>query len=93
MATKANQKTTIALKLGVEARDKVTGFKGIVTGKAEYLTGCTQYGIVPKTGKTGSMKSTEWFDENRLEVVGKGMGVSKIKGPDNGGPQRDTPRG
>lgn len=39
------------IQLGNEARDKITGFTGIVTSRAEYLTGCTQYGLTPPGGR------------------------------------------
>lgn len=28
--------------LGQEVRDRLTGFSGVVTGRAEYITGCAQ---------------------------------------------------
>jgi len=79
--------------LGKEARDKVTGFTGIITGHCEYLTGCSQYGIQPKVDKEGKVPDTRWVDVNRCEIVGDGVevaNVSDIKNP--GGPQ-STPNG
>lgn len=35
--------------LGRKVRDKVTGFEGIVTGRATYLTGCDQYSRLSAT--------------------------------------------
>ncbi len=32
--------THYAIRLGVQAKDKVTGFKGTVTGYVQYLSGC-----------------------------------------------------
>ena len=82
------------LRLGVEGRDKVTGFTGIATGKAEYLYGCTQYVLVPKH-KKGVMeaKGGAWFDEGRIEVIGKGISAEEVKGTKNGGPNSDAPKG
>ena len=34
--------------LGKKAKDKITGFEGIIVGKIIYLFGCNQYGIAPK---------------------------------------------
>ena len=55
------------IELGNTVKDSITGFKGIVTGKAIYITGCVQYSV---TGK--SIKNTEplsfWFDEDRLTI-------------------------
>lgn len=67
----------------VHARDVITGFRGIVTGHADYITGCDQWLIQPDaTDKT--YNEAKWFDENRLEIVDttearikeKGLGVN-----------------
>lgn len=80
------------IELGVKARDKVTGFKGIITGRASYLTGCDQYSIVPPIDKDGKLSDGVWFDESRVEVIGKGVSVEDVVLPnDPGGPQRDAP--
>lgn len=50
-------------------KDKITGFQGTVTGRADYLTGCNQYLIVPKVKKDGEWKDGRWFDEQRLEKI------------------------
>lgn len=34
--------------LGKTLRDRITGFSGICTGHARYLTGCDQYLLNPK---------------------------------------------
>lgn len=60
------------LKLGVKARDKITGFEGIIIGRAQYITGCDQYVIAPKA-KKGRCESAQWFDEGRVEVTGAGV--------------------
>ena len=80
------------MQLGQKARDKVTGFEGTVTGRAEYLTGCTQYCLAPKTLPDGSIRSAEWFDEGRLETLEGGIAAADVAGERNGGPQRDAPR-
>lgn len=80
------------IELGKLAKDKVTGFQGIVTGRAQYLTGCTQYVVVPPVAVGGGFQHGEWFDEGRLEVVGDGVSVADVAGPTAGGPQRDAPR-
>lgn len=81
------------IKLGKEAQDKITGFKGIITGRAEYLTGCNQYILTPKV-KKGSASPAEgaWFDEGSLEIIGKGISAKEVQTADTlGGPQRDAP--
>jgi len=32
-------------KLGIIAKDKITGFEGMVTSRVEFLTGCNRYCI------------------------------------------------
>lgn len=79
------------IELGQKAKDKITGFKGILVGRCQYITGCDQYGIAPpaKDGKTGD---TNWFDEGRIEIIGKGVLPKEVKSKINGGPNRDCPR-
>lgn len=50
------------IELGLKARDKITGFEGVITGRAQYLTGCDQYVLVPPV-KDGQVQKSEWFDE------------------------------
>jgi hypothetical protein len=56
------------IRLGVEARDIITGFEGTVTGRCEYLTGCSQYNLIPKA-KDGAYIESRWFDEQRLMII------------------------
>ena len=52
-------------ELGAFARDRVTGFEGVIIGRVEYLTGCVQYSVAPKA-KNNEFKESQWFDESRL---------------------------
>lgn len=56
------------IELGSKVTDKITKVTGIVTGRAEYLTGCRQYGIGREVGDDGKMLETLWMDEDRLDV-------------------------
>lgn len=57
-------------ELGITLKDIVTGFKGIVMSRIEYLTGCNQYGICPKNlNKDGNPRDWQYFDEHRLQIV------------------------
>ena len=61
------------VNLGDKAKDRISGFEGIVIGKAEYLYGCRQVLVAPtKLTKDGKRPDGEWFDEERLEVVKAG---------------------
>lgn len=77
-------------KLGSKAKDKVTGFDGILIGRAEYLTGCAQYGIAPPA-KDGKIEQAQWFDETRIEIIGEGVSID-VSSSAPGGPNRDAPQ-
>jgi len=80
------------LKLGVKAKDIVTGFEGIAVAKVEYLTGCTQYGVTPPA-VDGKVQSTEYFDYKRLVVTGEGVNPADVADEENpGGFNRDAPK-
>jgi hypothetical protein len=57
--------------LGLKARDKVTGFEGVVTTVSFDLYGCVQVVLTPGVGKdgTGTIPEGRWFDEKRLRVI------------------------
>jgi len=57
------------IDLGMKVSDLVTGFQGIVTGHARYITGCDQYLVQPepKAEDLGRVRPVaEWFDDNRI---------------------------
>ena len=56
-------------ELGIKAKDIVTRFEGIITGRVQYLTGCNQYLLNPTVGKEGKSVDPGWYDENRIEVL------------------------
>jgi hypothetical protein len=92
-----NEGEQMNIRLGVEAKDIVTGFTGIVTARATYLTGCDQYVLSPGVDDDGKVPEAHWFDENRLVVIGPGvvedMKPAKTKpvSEKKGGPQTNTP--
>jgi hypothetical protein len=57
------------IELGCRVRDRISGFEGIASGRADYLTGCTQYAVAAKGLHEGKPVAWQWFDELRLEVV------------------------
>jgi len=59
-------------ELGIEAKDIITGFSGIIMSRSEHLTGCNVYSISPKTLQEGKLAETQWFDESRIEKIGEG---------------------
>jgi hypothetical protein len=76
--------------LGRKARDKITGFEGILTAHVTYLYGCNQYGISPKANE-GKVGDTCYFDEGRIEIIGDGVAPADVAGTKPGGDQRDAP--
>ena len=80
------------IELGVTAEDKVTGFRGTVTGKCQYLTGCNQVLLIPRVDKDGKCQDGAWFDEQRI-VVDEAKPIiktdnSKAKGFDMEAPKK-----
>lgn len=58
--------------LGYPARDKVTGFKGVITSVSFDLYGCIQYDVTPKKEKDKDVLSRGyWFDVSRIEIRGE----------------------
>lgn len=55
------------LKLGMKGKDSITGFVGVITGKCEYITGCSQLLLSPTVGENGESRTAHWFDEQRVE--------------------------
>jgi len=77
--------------LGLNVRDKVTGFEGVVDSICFDLYGCVQGTVSPKVNE-GKIESSRWFDVSRLEVLSntpvmdlpnfeKGYIAKGLKGP------------
>lgn len=54
-------------KLGATYEDRITGFRGVATGYVQYITGCNQVLLAPRS-TDGGMKDSQWIDEQRLEI-------------------------
>jgi hypothetical protein len=60
----------MAIELGSEAKDRVTGLKGIVIGETRWLYGCLRYTIQPqRLDKDGKQAEATSFDEGQLIVT------------------------
>ncbi len=86
------------IELGSKVKHLINGFEGVATGRAQYLTGCTQYLVAPsKLDKDGKLLDSAWFDEGSLQVVAAPTKQVKAIGSQadvtNGGPQPDAPKG
>jgi len=65
-------------KLGKLARDKVTGFEGIISVKGIHLYGCNTYILQPVV-KDGKYEESRSFDEGRIEIIGDGIRPSDVQ--------------
>jgi hypothetical protein len=73
------------IELGKKAKDKITGLEGIVTGRCEYLYGCTQYCIMPQATDNKAPEGS-WYDEGRVEVIDEGIKAEEVRAKEDGGP-------
>lgn len=78
---------------GKLAKDKVTGFIGVVTCKIDYMYGCNQYGLTPKVDEKGKKSLTEWFDEGRIEIIKDDINPESVKVKEGGCEYREHPQG
>ena len=77
--------------LGQQVRDIVTGLTGTATGICSYISGCQQVLVVPKYREDGTKVESEWFDVQRLELIGNELIVLDnvlTPGPDRLPPKR-----
>lgn len=58
-------------ELGLKAKCKVTGFKGVIDARSESLNGCHRYSLHPGVGKDGKLLESYWFDELSLDITDK----------------------
>ncbi len=54
--------------LGLSAKDKVTGFKGVIDSVTFDLHGCIQASLKPPIDEDGRIPGAYWVDVTRLEV-------------------------
>lgn len=77
------------INLGDRAKDKITGFTGICTGRFLYLNGCVRIELQPEKLKDGAMQDGRIIDEAQLELVKRAVLPAPNQAP--GGP-RDAPK-
>lgn len=77
--------------LGDKVKDKVTGFKGVVVVRSQYLTGCNRYGLQnQKLSEKGQPADWQYFDEDLLVTSGANLNIT-IKVP-GGPPKMEAPQ-
>jgi len=52
-----------------KVEDRVTGFKGIITARAEYTGDTHTYLVVPRIEKPSEQPEGEWICEEKLDRV------------------------
>lgn len=68
------------IKCGSLVKDIVTGYKGVVIGRADFMYGCNRLGVLSETLVNGVPQQAYWFDEQRMEVVNENKAVPIQKG-------------
>ena len=63
---------TDRIDLGDEARDTITGYRGVVIARTQWLTGCDRLTLQPPVDKEGKVPENASFDEPYLELVKAG---------------------
>ena len=70
------------IQFGKKYKDKITGFEGVATGRATYISGCDQVLLSPKCGEDGTAKYAQWYDAQRVqEVEGEVITLDNSKSP------------
>ena len=84
------------LELGIKVKDRITGFKGTITARTEYLWGCNRYFVEPEVDENGAYRDGQSFDEDSLELIEDEtvkLEDSKLDEPrKTGGPHRTPSR-
>jgi len=57
--------------LGHKGKDKVTGFKGVITSLSFDLYGCVTCILSPPLDKDKKIVDGRWFDVTRIEITSK----------------------
>ena len=77
------------IELGDEVWDSISGFRGIVISRTEYLHGCVRMQVQPnKVKDDGSMLDVGHFDEAQLQVAKKAT-IQVSRPTVTGGPRPD----
>lgn len=84
-----------SLPLGARAKDRITGFMGVLMARTTWMWGCDRYAIQPEAlDKDGKTIEAEWFDDARIVLIDEPVistGLPSDMKP--GGPQKDPSRG
>lgn len=79
------------INVGDEAKDRITGFHGIVVARTEWLNKCVRISIQPRELREGKPIEAQTFDEEQVEVT-KPAVVTTTKVRQTGGPTPEPAR-
>lgn len=57
------------LELGIEVKDKVTGLRGVIIARVEYLYTKDEVLVQPKEINDGKPAPSVWFHADRVQVA------------------------
>lgn len=79
---------TYDVELGDVARDRISGFQGVVTSITHFLSQCTRVSLSPQGLHDGKPIEAHWFDITHIEVLERGSFATKPfqDGEKTGGP-------
>ena len=66
------------LGLGDRVRDRITGLRGIVVARTDWLNFCNRYTVQPERLKDGKPIQSSVFDEGDLVVVKKAAFTGRV---------------
>ena len=72
--------------LGKKAKDKISGFTGIITCASFWVNGCIRLNIAPQALHEGKVSESSCFDDTQVEILGDSE-VKPEKGAKVGGPR------
>ena len=78
--------------IGDTVEDTITGLKGVVIARTEWLHGCVRMVIQPRELKDGKPVDTACVDEPQLKIITEGPRHAKPISKHPGGPNPSTPR-
>jgi hypothetical protein len=73
------------IKLGMKARDTISGFEGIVIARTEWLYGCIRFTLSPQKLHEGKMIQSETFDEGQLVEIVPEVAATPVESKRTGG--------
>lgn len=79
--------------LGDVAKDRITGFEGVVVAVTQWLNACRRATLQPRTLKEGTVIPADSFDVEQLEIVERAAFTEKPEEKRTNGPMPTPKRG